>query len=57
MERQGARVVSADGAGEGDSPEAALMRRLIDAIASYAESGIMRSGWAKSVSNLQLGYL
>ena len=35
VERQGARVVSADGAGEGDSPEAALMRRLIDAIASY----------------------
>lgn len=35
VERQGAQLVSADGAGEGDSPEAALMRRLIDAIASY----------------------
>lgn len=35
VERQGARLVSADGAGEGDSPEAVLMRRLVDAIASY----------------------
>ena len=43
VERQGARVVSADGTGEGDSPEAVLMRRLVDAIASYAERGIMRS--------------
>ncbi len=57
VERQGARLVSADGAGEGDSPEAVLMRRLVDAIASYAELGIMRSVLAESASNLQWGYL
>lgn len=35
VERQGAQLVSADGAGEGDSPEAALMRRLVDAMSCY----------------------
>jgi DNA invertase Pin-like site-specific DNA recombinase len=35
VERTGARVVSADGAGDGDGPEAALMRTMIDAFAEY----------------------
>ena len=35
VERAGARVVSADGAGDGDSPEAVLMRRMVDAFAEY----------------------
>lgn len=34
-ERQGARVVSADGTGDGTGPEAALMRRIVDAFAEY----------------------
>ncbi|HUR47924.1 MAG TPA: recombinase family protein [Acidimicrobiales bacterium] len=36
--RQGSQLVSADGAGEGDSPEAELMRRMLDIIASYERS-------------------
>lgn len=35
VERAGARLVSADGAGEGDGPEAVLMRRMVDAFAEY----------------------
>ncbi len=35
VERAGARVASADGAGEGDSPEALLMRRICDAFGEY----------------------
>ena len=35
VERAGARVVSADGTGDGDSPEAVLMRRMVDAFAEY----------------------
>jgi len=31
----GAEIVAADGAGNGDSPEALLMRRMIDAFAEY----------------------
>lgn len=31
----GARVISADGVGVGDSPEAQLMRRIVDAMAEY----------------------
>src|SRR5262245_39686057 len=34
-ERAGARVLTCDGAGEGDSPEAMLMRTMIDAFAQY----------------------
>lgn len=37
-ERAGARVVSADGVGDGDSPESALMRTLVDAFAAYERS-------------------
>ena len=35
VERQGARVLSADGTGNGDSPEDQLMRHLVGAFASY----------------------
>jgi DNA invertase Pin-like site-specific DNA recombinase len=35
VERQGARVMAAEGPGNGDSPEAELMRRIVDAFASY----------------------
>ena len=35
VERNGATVESADGVGEGDGPEALLMRRLMDAFAEY----------------------
>jgi DNA invertase Pin-like site-specific DNA recombinase len=34
-ERDGATVRTADGTGEGDAPEAVLMRRIIDAFAEY----------------------
>jgi DNA invertase Pin-like site-specific DNA recombinase len=34
-ERASARVMTCDGAGEGDSPEAKLMRTMIDAFAEY----------------------
>jgi DNA invertase Pin-like site-specific DNA recombinase len=34
-ERLGARILSADGTGNGDGPEAQLMRHLIDCFASY----------------------
>ena len=34
-ERAGARIVSADGAGNGDDPAALLMRRMVDAFAEY----------------------
>ena len=34
-ERAGAKVLTCDGAGEGDSPEARLMRTMIDAFAEY----------------------
>lgn len=35
VERQHGRLVSADGAGEGDSPEAELMRRILDAFGAF----------------------
>lgn len=35
VERSGAIVRSADGAGDGDGPEAVLMRRIVDAFAEY----------------------
>ena len=35
VERHGGRILSADGTGDGDGPEAALMRTIIDAFASY----------------------
>lgn len=35
VERQGARILAADGTGNGDGPEHALMRHLILAFASY----------------------
>ena len=41
-ERAGARVLTCDGAGEGDSPEAKLMRTMIDAFAEY-ERAIIRA--------------
>lgn len=34
-ERAGARVASADGTGNGNTPEAALLRSMIDAFAAY----------------------
>lgn len=40
-EREGARVVSADGNGNGDGPEAELMRTILDAFAQY-ERAIIR---------------
>lgn len=41
-ERAGAAIVSVDGTGNGDSPEAMLMRRMIDAFAEY-ERQIIRA--------------
>jgi site-specific DNA recombinase len=41
-ERAGAQVLTCDGAGEGDSPEAKLMRTMIDAFAEY-ERAIIRA--------------
>ncbi len=35
VERQGARILAADGTGNGDGPEHALMRHLVMAFASY----------------------
>lgn len=40
--RVGARVVSADGTGAGEGPEAALMRNLIDSFAAY-ERALIRA--------------
>ena len=37
-ERSGAAIVSADGTGNGDSPEALLMRRMVDAFAEYEKA-------------------
>lgn len=34
-EREGATVLTADGTGDGDGPEAVLMRRIVDAFAEY----------------------
>ena len=42
VERGGARIVSADGVGEGSDPSAALLRTMIDAFASY-ERAMIRS--------------
>ena len=42
VEREGARVLSADGTGNGDRPEDQLMRNLVASFATYAESGVMR---------------
>ncbi len=41
-ERAGARVVTTDGVGAGDGPEAALLRTLVDAFAQY-ERALIRS--------------
>ena len=38
--RQGASIVAADGTGNGDGPEAALMRTLIEAFAQYERAVI-----------------
>lgn len=35
VERAGARIDSADGVGNGDSPEATLLRRMVEAFAAY----------------------
>jgi len=42
FEKAGATIVSADGIGDGDGPEAALMRRILDAFAEY-ERAIIRA--------------
>ncbi len=42
VEKQGARIKSVDGNGNGESPEALLMRRMIDAFAEY-ERAIIRA--------------
>jgi len=49
VERAGARVQTADGIGSGDGPEADLLRRIVDAAASY-EVAILR---ARTKSALQ----
>lgn len=41
-ERAGARVLAADGAGNGDSPEAGLLRSMMDAFAQY-ERALIRA--------------
>jgi DNA invertase Pin-like site-specific DNA recombinase len=41
-ERQGARIVSADGTGNGEGPEAQLMRNMVSAFAMY-ERAIIRA--------------
>lgn len=41
-EREGAKVLAADGTGNGDGPEAALMRTLLDAFAAY-ERALIRA--------------
>lgn len=41
-ERAGARIVSADGTGNGDDPAALLMRRMVDAFAEY-ERALIRT--------------
>jgi DNA invertase Pin-like site-specific DNA recombinase len=41
-ERQGAKVLTCDGAGEGDSPEAQMLRGIIDVFAQY-ERAVIRS--------------
>jgi site-specific DNA recombinase len=35
VERDGGRILSADGAGNGEGPEAALMRNIVSAFAAY----------------------
>jgi DNA invertase Pin-like site-specific DNA recombinase len=40
IEREGARIVSADNAGNGDSPEAILLRRMVDVFAEYERAMI-----------------
>ncbi len=42
VERAGAIVVAADGTGNGDAPEALLMRRIIDSFSEY-ERGLIRA--------------
>jgi site-specific DNA recombinase len=42
VERAGARVVTADGVGLGDGPEAALLRAMVDAFAAY-ERALIRA--------------
>lgn len=42
VERAGAKLVTADGVGNGDGPEAALMRSMISAFAAY-ERALIRS--------------
>jgi site-specific DNA recombinase len=42
VERSGARIVSADGVGEGSDPSAALLRGMVDLFASY-ERAMIRS--------------
>lgn len=41
-ERAGARILAADGTGNGDNPEGLLMRRMVDAFAEY-ERAIIRA--------------
>lgn len=42
VERQGARVQSADGVGEGSGPESQLLRSIVDAVAAY-ERALIRA--------------
>lgn len=42
VERVGARIATADGTGNGDGPEALLMRRMVDSFAEY-ERSLIRS--------------
>ncbi|MBN2359672.1 MAG: recombinase family protein [Deltaproteobacteria bacterium] len=65
VERAGARVRSIDGTGEGDGPEAALMRTLIDAFAAYERALIksrtkaalsVKAGRGERVGQVPYGY-
>lgn len=42
VERRGVQLVTADGAGDGDTPEAVLLRRICDAVAEH-ERAIIRA--------------
>ncbi|MHC4473237.1 MAG: recombinase family protein [Planctomycetota bacterium] len=64
-ERLGARIFSADGTGNGDSPEAQLMRHLIDCFASYERALIgartkaalrVKKQRGERVGSIPLGY-
>ena len=52
VERVGARIVSADGVGVGDGPEAALMRAMVQAFSAY-ERALIRSRTSSALRALR----